>query len=334
MMPSPGQHRAPSPTVTVAIAVKDRRALLAACLDGLAAQTFRDFDVVVVDNGSTDGTLELLRSRAEDPATPFPLTVLTEHGSLGRVRNAGVGRARGTVVAFVDSDCVPTPDWLAHGLAPFLGPGGERVATVQGRTLPDPAIARGPWDATQELTSFTHRYEACNLFLRREALVEAGGFDEAIGFFGEDSAAGWAVRRNGWAEVFAPDAVVHHTVTFPGIAWHWRRGLRYGNWNTLVRRFPEIRSLFWHHWFLRPASARTLAALVGVLLAALSVMVPALGGRWRAAWLALLVPFVRRHRPTALTRAALVDAVGAAGFDVAVELGLLRGSVTERTVVL
>ncbi|MEY2426530.1 MAG: hypothetical protein QOI61_2102, partial [Actinomycetota bacterium] len=104
-----------SPKVSVNIAVKDRRALLARCLDGLAAQSFRDFEVVVVDNGSTDGTAEEAATREHE----FPLTIVTELGSLGAVRNAGVRASRGDLVAFVDSDCVPTPDWLAHGIAAF-----------------------------------------------------------------------------------------------------------------------------------------------------------------------------------------------------------------------
>lgn len=307
--------------------------MLAACLDGLAAQTFRDFEVVVVDNGSTDGTLELLMSASSDEAATYPLAVLTEPGSLGRVRNVGVGAAGGEIAAFVDSDCVPSPGWLAHGVAPFLALGGDRIATVQGRTLPDPATARGSWDVTQELTSFTDRFEACNLFYRRRVLLAAGGFDESIGFFGEDTVAGWAVRRLGSEERFAPDAIVHHAVTFPGIRWHWRRGLRYGNWNALVRRFPEMRSLFWHQWFLRPESARTLAALAGVVGGILATL--ARGPVWlRVAALALALPFAWRHRPRHLTRGALVDSIGGAGFDLAVEIGLLRGTVKERTVVV
>jgi glycosyltransferase involved in cell wall biosynthesis len=311
--------------MSVNIAVKDRRELLAKCLDGLDAQTYRDFEVVVVDNGSTDGTVDEVRARPSRYAT----TVITELGSLGAVRNAGVAVSRGEFVAFVDSDCVPAPDWLANGVAAF----DDEVATVQGTTLPDPSTERGRWFVTQEITAFTNRYEACNLFYRRAALVDAGGFDEAIGFFGEDSAAGWAVRRLGFGERFAPDAVVHHSVTHPGMRWHLRRGLRYANWNALVRRFPEMRSEFWHRYFLRAASAQTLLALGGTV-AALSALV---SGRplIAAVDLVMVAPFAWRHRPyTWRRRDAIVDAIGGAAFDVAVELGLLWGSIRERTLLL
>jgi glycosyltransferase involved in cell wall biosynthesis len=285
--------------VTVNIAVKDRRAMLAACLDGLAAQTFRDFDVVVVDNGSRDGTPDEARV-----ARGFPVKVLTELGSLGAVRNAGVRASDGEIVAFVDSDCVPTPTWLERGVAAF---DDASVVVVQGMTLPDPSAARGRWDATQEITAFTRRYEACNLFYRRDELLSVGGFDEAIGFFGEDSMAGWAVHRLGRGELFAADALVHHAVTYPGLRWHLRRCLRYGNWNKLVRRYPEMRVLFFRRYFLRRSNLQTL----------------------------LVFPMLWRHRPyTWRRRDAIVDAAGGVLFDVAIEVALLWGSIRERTLVL
>lgn len=318
------------PTVSVNIAVKDRRDLVAACLDGLGAQSIDGFEVVVVDNDSTDGTLELLQDRAARADGPFRMRVLTSNGSLGAVRNAGLAASTGEIVAFVDSDCVPTPAWLAEGLALF---GDADVSTVQGKTLPDPSKQRGSWDATQELTSFTRRYEACNLFYRREALLKAGGFDEQIGFFGEDSMAGWAVRRLGMQERFAPAALVHHAVTHPGIRWHWRRGLRYANWNKLIRRFPEMREICWGRFFLRARSAATFALFVGVLIfvvgVALDWLVPAL-----IVGPGLAASFLWRNRPLGFSRQALKEAIGAAGFDIAVELALLWGSIRERTLVL
>jgi glycosyltransferase involved in cell wall biosynthesis len=319
----PDRSETVPPAVTAAVVVKDRRALMARCLDGLLAQEVDGgFEIVVVDNGSTDGTRELVEDRAAVSAVPF--TALADGGSLGRIRNVAWRAARAPVVAFVDSDCVPAPSWLAAGLGRLEADDGDAIGVVQGTTRPDPDLPRGRWSATQDLTGFTGRYEACNIFYRTEALAAAGGFDESIGFFGEDTAAGWAVSRLGWRAVHEPAAVVHHTVTHPGLAWHLRRALGYGNVNALVRRFPEMRSqLLWRRWFLRPRSAAFAAAVAGVLL-----------GIRRPPLLVLAAPYGWVRRPKGRTRRDLVDAAGAALFDAAVFCGLVRGTIRERTLVL
>jgi cellulose synthase/poly-beta-1,6-N-acetylglucosamine synthase-like glycosyltransferase len=311
----------PLPAVTVAIVVKDRRLLMERCLDAVLAQSVDGgFEVVVGANGTTDGTLELLEGRAA--ASAVPMTVLRDGGTLGRIRNVAVEAAAAPVIAFTDSDCVPAAGWLAALTAPLRG-GDERLAVVQGRTLAEPGH-RGRWSATQELTAFTHLYEACNLAYRTDALRGAGGFDEGVGFFGEDTAAGWAVRRAGWRASFEPTAVVHHAVTHPGLGWHLRRGWGYANWNALVRRFPELRhELLWHRWFLRPASAAFAAAIVGLI-----------GGLWRPPLLALALPYLWHRRPRGRHRSDLIDTAGAVAFDASVFGGLVRGSLRERTLVL
>ena len=306
--------------VTVAIAVKDRRNLVERCLDGVLAQRVEgSVEVVVVDNGSTDGTYEHLVDRAT--SSPVPMRVLRDDGPLGRVRNRGLAEARGAVLAITDSDCVPSPGWLAALVAPFADPA---VGVVQGRTEPEVGVERGRWSATQHLTDLTGRYETCNIAYRTEALRSAGGFDEEVGFFGEDTAAGWAVRRAGWAASFAPDAVVHHAVTHPGLGWHLRRARGYRNWNALVRRFPELRrELLWHRWFLRPSSAAFAAAALGLLAAP-----------WRRPLVLLALPYAWMRRPAGRHRSDLVDAAGAVAFDGAVFAGLVEGTLRERTLVL
>jgi GT2 family glycosyltransferase len=241
------------------------------------------------------------------------------------VRNRAVAAATAPLVAFTDSDCVPTAEWLAALIRPFAQPDGTALGIVQGQTLPEPG-PRGRWSATQELTSFTGRYECCNIAYRTDALRAAGGFDEQVGFFGEDTAAGLAVRRLGRQATYEPAAVVHHAVTHPGLGWHLRRALGYGNVNALVRRFPELRDeALWHRWFLRPTSAALTAAAAGTAGAALLC---------RPRLLAIALPYAWLRRPRGRHRSDLIDAAGAVAFDVAVEAGLVRGTIRERTVVL
>jgi cellulose synthase/poly-beta-1,6-N-acetylglucosamine synthase-like glycosyltransferase len=307
--------------VTAAVVVKDRCELMARCLDALLQQDLdAPYEIVVVDNGSTDGTPEMVRARAARASVP--IRVVDCAGPIGRARNAAVTAAGAPVVAFTDSDCEPEPGWLRAGLDALDD--APRVGIVQGCTRPPADAPRGRWSATQELTTFTNRYETCNIFYRRDALAAAGGFDETIGFFGEDTAAGWAVRRAGWDARFADGAVVRHVVTHPGLVWHLRRALRYGNVNALVRRFPEMREqLLWQRLFLRPRSAAFTALVAGVALGAV-----------QRRFLVLALPYLWLRRPKGRHRGDLMDAAGAAAFDAAVFAGLVRGSVRERTVVL
>jgi len=249
------------------------------------------------------------------------VTVTEEGGSLGHIRNRALELASAPVIAFVDSDCEPQPGWLAAGLAVLSAQ--PRVGVVQGRTSPDPALPRGWWDATQDLQEFTDRYEACNVFYRVDALRAAGGFDASIGQFGEDTAAGWAVRAAGWDAAFAPAAHVFHTVTHPGLRWHLRRALGYGAWNALVRRFPEMRRLLWGRYFLRSSDAAYAAALAGC----------AVGARDRRG-LVLLVPYLWMRKPGGLSRRAVTDAASVVAFDAAIFAGLVRGSVRARRLIL
>lgn len=309
-----------APVVSVAVVVKDRRELMARCLDGILSQDLEaPFEVVVVDNGSSDGTADLVR---EVGATaPVPVRVVVDTGSLGAIRNRAVREAAAPTVAFCDSDCVPRPSWLRHGLAAFT----DGVGVVQGRTVPDPAVPMRRWAVTQDLSGLTGRYEACNIFYRRDALLGTAGFDEAVGFFGEDTAAGLELRRAGFDARPCDDAVVEHAVTHPGLGWHLRRALGYANWNSLVRRYPELRELLWHRWFLRRDSAAFAAAACGVTATA---------ALRRPSPLLLALPYALLRRPAGVSRSDLVDTAGAVAFDAAVFTGLVRGTLRERTVVL
>ncbi len=300
-------------TVAVAVVVKDRREQLGRCLDALEAQSRRPDELVVVDNGSTDGTAELVRARG--------VRLVVQHGTLGRARQAAVDTCTADLLAFTDSDCRPRPTWLA-ALVEAAAPG---VAVVQGRTVAAHGERRR-WSSTQQIDAFSDLYECCNLLYRTSALRAAGGFDPTTGFFGEDTAAGWRVRRAGGRGVFAPDAVVEHDVTHPGAVWHLRRGLQYAAWPRLVREFPEMRTELLHRRvFLRPRSIPVALAAGGILAAAVT---------HRRAPLLAAVPWLRTHRPRRGGVEGLRDSGAGLAFDAAVFAGLVTGSVKERSVVL
>jgi glycosyltransferase involved in cell wall biosynthesis len=296
--------------VTVAVVVKDRKDWMARCLDAIDQQTGADFDILVVDNGSTDGTYEMLLEHRD--RTKHALTVLRDGGTLGQIRNTALESAVGEIIAFTDSDCVPRGGWLAAGLAEFSG----NIAAVQGRTLPmrDPH----PWEATIRIEAFDHRYETCNLFYDRQALLELGGFGETMPQLGEDMVAGWRLRRSGRTAAWAEDAVVEHEVTFPGLRWWLRRGLQYHCWPRLIREFPDVRTHLYGRYFLNARHVLVVIAVAGVICAAALVSPYPL---------AAVLPLLWRWRPTRVSRRALRNSCYGLLFDLATFAGLLRGSI-------
>ncbi len=302
------------PELTVAVVVKNRPAQLARCLAGVLALDPAPEEVVVVDNGSTDSTPEVARSLPS-------VRVVLAPGPLGLARQAAVDACRTELLAFVDSDCVPAPSWASELVAALT----PEIAVVQGRTVPAaPVTAR--WAATQDIAAFTDRYEACNLLYRVQPLRAAGGFDPRTGFFGEDTAAGWRVRRQGGRGVFAPAAVVAHDVTYPGLVWHLRRGLGYAAWPRLVAEFPELRhEALYRQWFLRRSNIAVLMAVAGAAGSAATR---------RPGPLVAALPWCVLRRPRRRGLRGLGDSAAGMAFDLAVLAGLVRGSVKERRVVL
>jgi cellulose synthase/poly-beta-1,6-N-acetylglucosamine synthase-like glycosyltransferase len=297
----------PLPHVTVIVPVKDRRAQMLRCLDAALALDYPSYDILVADNCSTDGTPDACRERAA--TSDVPVAVRRYEGSLGEMRNNAVADARGEIIAFTDSDCLPQPGWLRAGAQRFLD--DPQLGVVQGRTMPEVAIDGARWPATIHVEQFSGRYEGANLMFRREALLESGGFDEIVGHFWEDTAAGLALKRAGWGATYEPDALVFHDVTFPGYVWHLRRAWKQSHVGPVLSQYPELRTeLFWLRIFQRPRSALLLLFYAGLLL----------GARRRAALLLTLpylwLRFPRYPHPRAVTDfAELVafDSVNVAG---------------------
>lgn len=308
------------PSVTIVVPVKDRRERMLRCLDALLAQDHPDYDVLVVDNESGDGTAEACRRRAESARVPVRVEVMS--GSVGHLRNRAARLAGGELVAFTDSDCMPSPGWLSAAAAAF---GDPAVGVVQGTTLPDPEVRPRGWAATIEVREYSGRFESCNLVVRREPFTRVDGFDEVVGHFWEDTAAGWSMLRTGWRAEFVADALVHHDVTHPGYAWWLKRAQRYGNAAHVVRRYPELRrELLWGRCFLRSRDAKLVAAAAGLALARVD----------RRALLAAL-PYAWFQRPRTAHPHDLTVGVGQSVlFDLAILLGMVRGSIRHGTLVL
>ncbi len=316
--------------MSVVVPTRDRVGRLRRLLDSLRDQSLREFEVIVVDDGSTRGTPELMRREREGEVEAPPLELRDVRrevaGGPSAARNDGWPLARAPLVAFVDDDCVATPDWLR---ALVEAAEAAQGAVVQGRTLPDPREADrlGPYARSLWVEEPGPYYQACNILYPRELLERLGGFDaEAFPSVGEDEDLAWRALAAGARVEWAPDALVHHGVRKLGpvgalrVAWGWTPSIRLFARHPALRREHLVYGLFWKgsHYLLARA---VLALLV----------------RRRARWLALWLgaPYVRHL----LKRAASEGAGPAVApfyvvHDLVETAAVVRGAVRYRTPVL
>ncbi len=187
--------------ISVVIATKDRAALLDAALASLRAQeNAPELELIVVDNGSSDATPAVARAHGAEYA-------FVAEPNRGKARNAGIARASGEVVAFVDDDVVVPPHFLAahakaHDVEIFpLAVSGPIV------NVPDPAHRPKPTAANVSRAFFV----TCNVSVRTSSLRAVGGFDEAFDLYGwEDTELGARLRAHGVKRAFAWDAYLWH----------------------------------------------------------------------------------------------------------------------------
>jgi glycosyltransferase involved in cell wall biosynthesis len=202
-----------SPSVSVIIPVLNDSARLRRCLDALAAQSYPGdcYEVLVVDNGSQDDVAALVASYtiARFDREPRP-------GSYA-ARNRGLALARGEVLAFTDSDCVPRPDWLERGVGrlarhPECGlVGGAIDVFFQDPRRPTPT------ELYERLTAFpqqkyveTYHYAVtANMFTRRAIFERVGAFNGDLAS-GGDREWGQRVHAAGLPLVYADDVQIEH----------------------------------------------------------------------------------------------------------------------------
>lgn len=256
--------------VSVIIPTHNRRHLLMRLLDSLAEQTLDpgDFEVIVVHNYTDDGTEEAVADWIRN--APFSLQYHRKnYDGPAASRQFGSEVSHGTVLAYIDDDCVPQPAWLQAGLARIseAEAAGEPVALVQGRTLPHPDQPRRFLEKTVSIPEPSIFFETCNIFYKRDAFLEVGGFSPEFltRFYGEDTDLGWKTLEAGYSPQFAKDALVYHEV-FHVSVWKWlKEPLFFRNLPYLARKFPAMRQHMVMRYFLTLETALFDLALLGIV---------------------------------------------------------------------
>jgi GT2 family glycosyltransferase len=212
----------------VAVINWNRKDLLRACLESLAHQTYPNFEVIVVDNGSNDASAVLVRQLGVSYPVPLRLIENSSNRGFCAANNQAIAASRSELVALLNNDAEADPDWLASLVAVILS--AEEVGMAASKILvwEDPSridkaghliypdgqnrgrgsgqLDRGQFDRIEE----TLWPDGCAAMYRRAMLDEIGGFDEDFFAYADDAELGLRGRIAGWTCLYAPGAVVRH----------------------------------------------------------------------------------------------------------------------------
>ncbi|HBY63898.1 MAG TPA: hypothetical protein DEH78_29075 [Solibacterales bacterium] len=265
--------------VSVIIPTRNRRAWLRRALEACWKQTYpaSRFEVIVMDNLSSDGTTEMMRELEALSPCRLVYHVNKENRGPGPSRNGGARIAQGRVLAFCDDDCCPAPEWLEHGARAFDDP-DIHFANGPVRYWPEQARqARFFSRYGHEVNQENPLYSWSNSFFLRATFLEMGGTDESLclaDFLDRvvdcgDTDLCWRMREKGYRNMFVPGALVYHELeTMKPLNWVMEP-LRLFNVPLLAARHPGLRrELFFGGLFFNLANVYFYLAVLGLVLGA------------------------------------------------------------------
>ncbi len=262
--PPPDPLSSPAPLISVIVLTWNGRRFLADCLGSLVGQTMWDFEVILVDNGSSDGTADYVREQ-------FPwvrLVILPENVGFAEGNNRGLEEARGEFIVTLNNDTLARPEFLEELVRPakadprvgmvaakmlnFFDPGridsvGVKVAgNGMGYNIGVGEQDRGQYDEPAEV------FGPCAgaALYRRAMLDQVGFFDPEFFAYYEDLDLAWRGRLAGWRCVTAPGAVVYHvhSATSGKMSPFTVYQVQRNKWFTLIKNWPAsliLRRLPW-----------------------------------------------------------------------------------------
>ncbi len=221
---------------SIIIPVYNAEPTLSYLLDSLSKQVYKDYEIIVVDDCSTDNTPEVVKSYNCD------FVRLEKNRGPAACRNIGAGRSKGDILVFTDSDCKVTPDWLANIHRNFED---NTIAAIMGKLVLLPSSFLGDsisalgfpaggsigfdkiWRVNER--GFTNSLSSCNCAIRKDIFWEMGGFDETFPYpGGEDTFLAYNLEKSNYLIKYCPDVLAYHAArdSFRGfIKWQFKRGI-------------------------------------------------------------------------------------------------------------
>ncbi len=228
----------PWPSISVVVCTCNGARTLRDCCDGLRRLDYPNFEVIVVNDGSSDRTTEIVREYG------FRL-ISTENRGLSNARNTGYKAASGEILAYLDDDASPDPHWLTYLASAFLDTeyaaiGGPNIAPPGDGPIAD-CVANAPGGPVHVLISDleAEHIPGCNMAFRKTALEAIGGFDPRFRVAGDDVDVCWRLHQCGFKLGFSPGAMVwHHRRN--SLRAYWKQQKGYGKAEALLEdKWPQ-----------------------------------------------------------------------------------------------
>ncbi len=228
------------PKISVIVAAYNESRTLRECLKSLESLIYPgEYEIIVVDDGSTDDTPVILNEFSD-------IQVITQpNKGLSAARNAGIEAATGEITAFTDADCFADPDWLYHIVIAMerdsvVGVGGPNLTPDENR-LAAQCVSLAPGQPTHVLLNHNEaeHIPGCNMAFRRDVLLEINGFDTDFRKAGDDVDLIWRLQDLNYKIGFSTAAFVwhHRRPTFKG---YLKQQMGYGESESiLLRKHPQ-----------------------------------------------------------------------------------------------
>ncbi|WP_300596771.1 glycosyltransferase [Niabella sp.] len=219
---------------------------IAQCLEGILQLNYKNYEVIVVDDGSRDNLAEIV--------SRYPVQLIrTPNMGLSNARNTGMRAAQGEVIAYIDDDAYPDPDWLNYLSYAFTH--SDHVAVGGPNLVPDEdgdlaaCVGCAPGGPLQVLITdeVAEHIPGCNMVIRRQALLDIGGFDPRYRTAGDDVDVCWRLQEAGGTIGYHPGAMVwHHRRNSFRAYWKQQKG--YGKAEALLeQKWPERYNALGHY---------------------------------------------------------------------------------------
>ncbi len=251
------------PLASVIVAVLNRKEEIGKCLSALLRQDYPNYEILIVDGGSKDGTWEFLQAQAKKSKKLRALQDLRP----GRnpARNMGIEKAKGDFVIFTDSDCIPEKSWVTELLKPFKDP---EVGGVIGTTLADRKGLFWYHMENKYLQFIGH-----NNAYRKEIILNLKGFDPRFKIAKEDTDLSFRVISAGWKVVYQPSAQLTHISRRVSVFYRIRNQRTFVYDGLLRRKHPKLYARYMGYSDIRNTGIAT-AILIGCVAAAPVTLVP------------------------------------------------------------